>query len=58
MEEAKQLLEATREPVEAVAQAVGYADARAFHRLFLRSTGLTPSAYRRRFSYDRFLAPG
>ena len=55
MEEAKQLLEATRKPVEDVAQAVGYADARAFQRLFRRSTGLTPSAYRRRFSYDRFL---
>jgi transcriptional regulator GlxA family with amidase domain len=56
MEEAKQLLEATREPVEAVAAAVGYADARAFQRLFRRATGLTPSAYRRRFSHDRFLA--
>lgn len=55
MEEAKQLLEATREPVAGVAEAVGYADPRAFQRLFQRSTGLTPSAYRRRFSYDRFL---
>lgn len=56
MEEAKQLLEATREPVESVAQAVGYADPRAFQRLFRRATGLTPSAYRRRFAHDRFLA--
>jgi transcriptional regulator GlxA family with amidase domain len=55
IEEAKQLLEATREPVEAVAQMVGYSDARAFQRLFRRATDLTPSAYRRRFSYDRFL---
>jgi transcriptional regulator GlxA family with amidase domain len=54
-EEAKQLLEATREPIDVVAQAVGYVDTRAFQRLFRRSTGLTPSAYRRRFSYDRFL---
>lgn len=54
-EEAKQLLEATREPIDAVAQAVGYADSRAFQRLFRSSTGLTPSAYRRRFSHDRFL---
>ncbi len=56
VEEAKQLLEATRAPVDAVAQTVGYADPRAFQRLFRKSTGLTPSAYRRRFSYDRFLA--
>lgn len=55
MEEAKQLLEATRAPVEAVAETIGYSDPRAFQRLFRRSTGLTPSAYRRRFSYDRFL---
>ena len=54
-EEAKQLLEATREPVDAVAQTVGYSDNRAFQRLFRRSTGLTPSAYRRRFAHDRFL---
>lgn len=56
MEEAKQLLEATRAPVESVAETIGYGDARAFQRLFRRSTGLTPSAYRRRFSHDRFLS--
>lgn len=55
MEEAEQLLEATREPVEAVAETIGYADPHACQRLFRRSTGLTPSAYRRRFPYDRFL---
>lgn len=55
-EEAKQLLEATREPIDDVAQAVGYADPRAFQRLFRKNTGLTPSAYRRRFAYDRFLS--
>ncbi len=55
IEEAKQLLEATREPIEVVAEIIGYADPRAFQRLFQRATRLTPSAYRRRFSYDRFL---
>lgn len=55
IEEAKQLLEATREPIETVAQMVGYSDPRAFQRLFRRATDLTPSAYRRRFSHDRFL---
>ncbi|MEM6943585.1 MAG: helix-turn-helix domain-containing protein [Pseudomonadota bacterium] len=56
MEEAKQPLEATRAPIEAVADAIGYADPRAFQRQFHRATRLIPSAYRRRFSHDSFLA--
>lgn len=49
LEEAKQLLETTAQPVEAVAEAVGYEDAGFFARLFRRKVGLTPARYRRRF---------
>ncbi len=49
LEEAKQLLEAGSDPVDAVAQAVGYEDAAFFGRLFRRRVGLTPARYRRRF---------
>lgn len=49
LEEAKQMLEAGDEPVEAVATAVGYEDAGFFSRLFRRKVGLTPAQYRRRF---------
>ena len=50
LEEAKQMLEATDQPVEGVAEAVGYEDAAFFGRLFRRHVGLTPAQYRRRFS--------
>ncbi len=49
IEEAKQMLEATTLPVEAVAEALGYEDASFFSRLFRREVQLTPAAYRRRF---------
>lgn len=49
LEEAKQCLEAGDEPVEAVAEAVGYEDASFFSRLFRRQVGLTPAQYRKRF---------
>lgn len=49
LEEAKQQLEAGEDPVEAIAQAVGYEDAAYFGRLFRRKVGLSPSQYRRRF---------
>ncbi|WP_440994942.1 GlxA family transcriptional regulator [Arhodomonas sp. SL1] len=49
VEEAKQWLESTGKPVEAVAEAVGYEDASFFSRLFRRKVGLTPAQYRRRF---------
>lgn len=49
LEEAKQMLEASALPVEAVAMELGYEDASFFNRLFRRSVGLTPAAYRRRF---------
>jgi transcriptional regulator GlxA family with amidase domain len=49
LEEAKQMLEAGTEPVEAIANEVGYEDAGFFSRLFRRKVGLTPVQYRRRF---------
>lgn len=53
IEEAKQMLEAGDEPVEAIAQAVGYEDAAFFGRLFRRAVQLTPAQYRRRFQAMR-----
>lgn len=49
LEEAKQILETTDLPVEAVAEEVGYEDASFFRRLFRRKVGMTPRDYRRRF---------
>ncbi len=49
IEEAKQMLEAGDEPVERIADEVGYEDAGFFSRLFMRNVGLTPTQYRRRF---------
>lgn len=49
IEEAKQLLETTAEPTDAVAHLVGYEDPAFFRRLFKRRTGVTPARYRQRF---------
>jgi len=54
IEEAKQALETTDQSVQEVADAVGYLDERAFRRIFRKRSGLTPSAYRRRFRHSRF----
>jgi transcriptional regulator GlxA family with amidase domain len=53
LEEAKQMLEATDDPIEAIASAVGYEDAGFFARLFRRKVGLTPGQYRKRFGAVR-----
>jgi transcriptional regulator GlxA family with amidase domain len=55
IEEAKQMLETTEEPTDAVAAAVGYADPVSFRRLFRRQVGVTPARYRQRFG--KMLAP-
>lgn len=49
LEEAKQQLETTQLPVDAIAGECGYEDAGYFSRLFARKVGLTPAQYRRRF---------
>jgi transcriptional regulator GlxA family with amidase domain len=49
LEEAKQMLEASDLPIEAIAEEVGYEDSGFFARLFKRSVNLTPASYRKRF---------
>lgn len=49
LDKARQLLETTRLPVEAITVKVGYGDSNSFRRLFQQKVGLTPSAYRRQF---------
>ena len=56
-EEAKQLLETTVAPIDEIAEEIGYHDERAFRRVFRKRTGLSPSAYRKRFHHSRFTSP-
>lgn len=58
IEEAKQMLEATQQPVEAIAQELGYEDTSFFIRLFKRDVRLTPSQYRRKFGSLREVLRG
>lgn len=53
LEESKQMLEAGSEPIEAIANEVGYEDAGFFSRLFRRNVGITPAQYRKRFGAMR-----
>jgi transcriptional regulator GlxA family with amidase domain len=46
---AKRLLEGDQRTMQEISDAVGYQDAAFFRKLFERHTGVTPSAYRRRF---------
>jgi transcriptional regulator GlxA family with amidase domain len=49
LEEAKQMLETSTAPIEAIANEVGYEDAGFFSRLFRRQVALSPAQYRKRF---------
>jgi len=49
IEEAKQMLETDALSVDAVAASVGYEDTTSFRRVFKRSVGLSPAAYRKKF---------
>ena len=49
VEQARQRLESGTDAVEDVGYAVGYEDPTFFRRLFRRTTGMTPAAYRKRF---------
>jgi transcriptional regulator GlxA family with amidase domain len=49
LEEAKQLLESSAAPVEAIAVDIGYSDGSFFSRLFRRKVGMSPLQYRQRF---------
>ncbi len=53
---AAQLLTTTRQPVDAVAAAVGYADPAAFRRIYRRHTGESPSSTRTRSRHQDSLA--
>ncbi|MGC8120301.1 GlxA family transcriptional regulator [Marinobacter sp. VGCF2001] len=50
VEEARRQLESTAAGLESVTRAVGYEDVSSFSRLFRRHTGLSPGAYRAKFS--------
>lgn len=50
VEEARRQLESSRLGLEAITRAVGYEDVSSFSRLFRRHTGLSPGAYRAKFS--------
>ncbi len=47
IEAAKQALETSRRPIEEISSEVGYENTTFFRRLFRRTTGLSPSEYRR-----------
>lgn len=50
---AKEQLALDERPIDAIAESVGYADVSAFRKIFQRTVGLTPGAYRQRFSVAR-----
>lgn len=57
IEDAKRRLERTDAPVDEISWRVGYEDAAFFRRLFKRTTGLAPGAYRKRFCIPEFARP-
>ncbi|MFH0783933.1 MAG: helix-turn-helix domain-containing protein [Pseudomonadota bacterium] len=50
IEAARKLLETTAESIEEITLRAGYEDISSFRKLFKRHTGLSPSAYRKRFA--------
>ncbi|MDO9002410.1 MAG: helix-turn-helix domain-containing protein [Aquabacterium sp.] len=57
IEDAKRRLERTEASVDEISWRVGYEDAAFFRRLFKRTTGLGPGAYRKRFSIPAYARP-
>ena len=54
IEDAKRRLERTEAPADEISWQVGYEDPAYFRRLFKRTTGITPGAYRKRFQVPAF----
>src|SRR5690606_1533147 len=54
IEDAKRRLERTDVSIDEISWRVGYEDSAFFRRLFKRTTGLAPSAYRKRFHIPEF----
>lgn len=54
IEDAKRRLERTEAPVDEISWKVGYEDAAFFRRLFKRTVGLAPGAYRKRFRISEY----
>jgi transcriptional regulator GlxA family with amidase domain len=57
IEDAKRRLERTDEPIDEISWRVGYEDPAFFRRLFKRTTGIAPGAYRRKFEIPGFATP-
>jgi len=57
VEDAKRRLERTEDPIDEISWRVGYEDPAFFRRLFKRTTGMTPGAYRKRFRIPEFARP-
>ena len=57
VEDAKRRLERTDAPVDEISWRVGYEDPAFFRRLFKRTTGMAPGAYRKRFRIPDFARP-
>jgi transcriptional regulator GlxA family with amidase domain len=57
IEDAKRRLERTDAPLDEISWRVGYEDPAFFRRLFKRTTGLAPGAYRKRFQIPEFAGP-
>ncbi|MFY7974210.1 MAG: cupin domain-containing protein [Rubrivivax sp.] len=55
MQKAMQLLSETTQPLDVVAQAVGYQDAFSFSKVFKREAGVSPRDFRRQDAADRML---
>jgi transcriptional regulator GlxA family with amidase domain len=55
IEEAKHLLETGNEPIEVIAEEVGYADLASFRRLFRRLAGMSPGDYRKKLQVPSFV---
>jgi len=50
LEKPEHFLKQPVNPVDTITYAAGYGDVSSFRRLFKKTTGLTPTAYRKKFS--------